>query len=132
MSNSSFMFIHCSRLCHCMSKYIHVYLRFQVSGMWHCVLGLIIPDVSKEHRTFISRVKLTFFNYLIQKFKALRSFERSRRVAQETASVVSHDVNNSRNIAVRISDLAYFSWALSKISHHFLAIYSGTCQVIVH
>jgi len=81
-----FMFIHCSRLCHSMLKCTQIHLMFHVSGMWHCVLGLKIPDVSKEHRTFIFSVKSTFFNYLKQKFKPLQSFERSRTVVQETTS----------------------------------------------
>lgn len=86
---SLFMFMHCSRLCHCMLKYTQVHLRFQVSGMWHCVLGLIIPDVSKEHKTSIFSVKSTFFNYLI------RSFERSRTFVQEIASYPTTPTNSA-------------------------------------
>jgi hypothetical protein len=83
------MFMQCSRLCHCKLKCTQVHLRFHVTGMWHCVLRLKIHGVSKEHRTFIFSVKSNFFIYLKQKFKPLRSCERSRRVVQETASYLT-------------------------------------------
>lgn len=48
-------------------------------GMWWCLLGWIVPDVSKDHSasSFRIRVKQSFlFNCFILKMKALHSFRK--------------------------------------------------------
>jgi hypothetical protein len=125
---SLFLFISCSRLYHCMLWCTKFNFIFQYYGMWQCVLGLINTDVSNKHRIVIFSVKSIFFNYLIQKFKGLRSFEWSRN-SRPRNSVVFHDANNFSNIVVRNSDFRSFCWALGKfhtISWHFIVELRGT------
>jgi hypothetical protein len=37
------------------------YCRFKFSGMLHCAIGQVLPDVSKEFSDFVFRVKQPFF-----------------------------------------------------------------------